>query len=343
MQWNISPATAFAILASAAFFEQAAAHCKFIDSWGDANTGRHGQAMLIDNAIPLNNGGQNPWQYDVTVFSDPIVPPVPGHPQWGKRKWMQDGCGATISTSNLWRSIHDKVGWGKVGEWDKNYHWYMNPLIKAPESFVQTLWEASKACKANKVPYVSQGGWLQITVHRVNQDGAGPFRCRIDTDGAGKYSYDAEIITQVSGHGGIECCKDLWKHPLKVKIPDNLQCNIKSGGKTNVCIMRCENNAPNGPFGGCIPFELKPNPQAEVPPPDEYTTPEIVTKPDYGNAGYDVGKGNYRDGYKKRDIEVKWERRNANADPTPGEESEEGIEKRTPEEDAPTEAPEEEK
>ncbi|KAF3933023.1 hypothetical protein ABW20_dc0105879 [Dactylellina cionopaga] len=309
MHFQNSATAIAAMLASASLVQQAAAHCKFIDAYGDADPNAHGQAMLIDNAIPLDNGGQNPWQYDVTVFSDPIVPPVPGHPQYGKRQWMAEGCGATISTSNLWRSLYDKAGWGKVGEWDKNYHWYMNPLPKATESFIQTLWETSKAASTNKVPVCTQSGWINIKVHRVNQDGAGPFRCRIDSDGQGKYGADLEIIGQVSGNGGIECCKDLWKFDLKVKIPADQQCNVKSGGKENICIIRCENGAPNGPFGGCIPFQLKgaPKPEVVVPP----QTPKLITNPNYGNAGYDVNQGNTKE-YAKRAINKKWIRR-ANA------------------------------
>ncbi|KAK6498887.1 hypothetical protein TWF481_011458 [Arthrobotrys musiformis] len=312
MQLKISPVIAATILAT--FIPHASAHCKFVDAWGDVTQANRGSGMLFDINVPMNGGAQNPFQLDVTVFSDPIVPPVPGHPLYGKRKWMQDGCGATLSTANLWRKMYDHIGWGKLSEWDMNYHWYMNYLPKAKEAFVQTLWELSKAEKANRVPQCSPGGWLYIQVHRVNQDGAGPFRCRIDTDGEGKYSIDAKIITQVSGNGGIECCKDQWKFPLKIAIPEDIQCNIKSGSTKNICVMRCENSAPNGPFGGCIPFQVPKQKQKPV----EYSEPELITSPDYGYAGYDVGKGNTRDGYKaKRDIVKKLERRHANADPSP--------------------------
>ncbi|KAF3113979.1 hypothetical protein TWF569_010290 [Orbilia oligospora] len=108
---------------------------------------------------------------------------------------------------------------------------------------------------------------------------------------------------------------------MRVGIPKNIKCLARYGTYNNICLMRCENQAHNGPFGACIPFQVMyPKPPAAPPKPVyvDVKKPEPEPKPVYGYAGYDVGAGNYKEGaYGKkveRDIERKKIRRAANAE-----------------------------
>ncbi|KAF3914274.1 hypothetical protein AA313_de0209453 [Arthrobotrys entomopaga] len=105
------------------------------------------------------------------------------------------------------------------------------------------------------------GGQLSMVFHQINGDGNGPFMCAIDTAAVGnrgswKQMTGLTIATQVPGQSPILNAGTLVQYPFIVNIPANLKCTGSYGGKDNICLMRCQNYAVNGPFGGCIPFEL---------------------------------------------------------------------------------------
>ncbi|KAK6526531.1 hypothetical protein TWF694_005114 [Orbilia ellipsospora] len=317
------------ITAALAMAPQVSAHCKIISAWGDNNRaqGSRGTGMCVDPAIPLGQGTQNPFQYDVTVFSDPIVPPGPGHPNWGKRHWVSEGCGATISTLNRYHSKADPKNWATASDYQKNWWWYMGFIPSgAPEAFVQTLSETTNAVNSGHVPQCNVGGWLRMMVYQVNDDGAGPFRCRIDKDGNGKYGDWLYINPGENPPPGDVNQKSVYawgnyqQHPLVANIPLNQECNIQIGKMKNICIMRCENFAANGPFGGCVPFQLMNGPQK---PTVTQKPPAVITKAVPGNAGYNVNDNSYKENaYYKRDTEQKNTRRAIIANGTNGTTSE---------------------
>jgi len=93
-----------------------------------------------------------------------------------------------------------------------------------------------------KIPKVKAGGKLSILAYQVNLDGAGPFRSKIDYKGTGTSFSPLTVTKQIFS--------------FQVKLPPNLNCNGKYGDLKNVCTVRCENSAKNGPFGGSFPVQL---------------------------------------------------------------------------------------
>ncbi|KAK6499983.1 hypothetical protein TWF481_010340 [Arthrobotrys musiformis] len=210
----------------------------------------------------------------------------------------------------------------------RNYYFFMKYCPAG--GYIQTKAETMKYADQGKMARSTPGGWVEMVVWQVNDDGAGPFRCRIDETGTGtKFGAWATVVKQPPG--------DQWKNSvnpwtnkqhnlLRVQLPKNIKCTAEYGKFKNVCMLRCENYAVNGPFGGCLPFQViypqpqvvpAPKPQPVKPQPSHNPEP----KPVYGDAGYDVGGGNYRDGdygsdsgggyFKKREVREKKAKRAA--------------------------------
>ncbi|KAF3928284.1 hypothetical protein AA313_de0208727 [Arthrobotrys entomopaga] len=116
-----------------------------------------------------------------------------------------------------------------------------------------------KLVQRGQVAQALAGGQLQMTVHQVNGDGNGPFNCYIDsgcTATRGSFTGRTTIAKQVPGQSPILNAVVTTQFPFVVNIPEDIKCNGTFAGKSNICLMRCQNSAINGPFGGCIPFEL---------------------------------------------------------------------------------------
>ncbi|KAK6344771.1 hypothetical protein TWF718_006728 [Orbilia javanica] len=115
------------------------------------------------------------------------------------------------------------------------------------------------------IPKVSAGGFLNITKFQVDAHGAGPFSCWIDFQGAGlswptssepPLSMTTNCVAKADSFdsGGVGNLKTCW---LKVMLPSNLHCKGKYGKEEYICLIRCQNRAKNGPFGGCIPIQQR--------------------------------------------------------------------------------------
>ncbi|TGJ74081.1 hypothetical protein EYR41_001129 [Orbilia oligospora] len=134
----------------------------------------------------------------------------------------------------------------------------------------------NKMAQKNSIPKVRSGGYLELKIHQVNADGGGPYHCIVDKMGTGA-QFDQtrlQIIGKnVPGKNGISKYKfKKWK--LIVQMPTNLGCSGSYNGANNVCMVRCNNGAPNGPFGGCIPVQQvggdpSPPPENDYPDPPE--------------------------------------------------------------------------
>ncbi|KAF3175009.1 hypothetical protein TWF225_009104 [Orbilia oligospora] len=110
--------------------------------------------------------------------------------------------------------------------------------------------------KAGKIPQVRQGGEIRFTLHQVNADGAGPFICMIDTTGTGNSFVAMEVSQQVAGAGGVNPAREASTNALFARFGATTTCTGEADGVKNICMVRCQNAAGNGPFGGCVPVQI---------------------------------------------------------------------------------------
>jgi len=108
----------------------------------------------------------------------------------------------------------------------------------------------------NQLPQVSAGGQISMTLHQVNGDGAGPYSCAINADGTGNDWTDINVTTQVDGKNSNNRANAKMDLPLKAAIPAGQTCTGTVAGQQNVCMVRCQNTARAGPFGGCVPVQM---------------------------------------------------------------------------------------
>lgn len=96
-----------------------------------------------------------------------------------------------------------------------------------------------------------------MTLHQINQDGAGPFSVEIDGTSGGT-SVDAFKSAQVTQNvpgiiAGISATT-ITDFPVTIQMPAGMTCSGSVGGADNVCIAKLQNATPAGPFGGSIAF-----------------------------------------------------------------------------------------
>ncbi|KAI1735833.1 hypothetical protein F4680DRAFT_293842 [Xylaria scruposa] len=110
------------------------------------------------------------------------------------------------------------------------------------------------ALAAGTVTQVKAGSTVDVTIHQVNADGAGPYTCDVIAQGNnGVITFpNVAVADNVPGVNGFSQAKE-QDFTIKVTMPDNLNCTGSSAG--NVCTVRCRNNALAGPFGGCFPVQ----------------------------------------------------------------------------------------
>ncbi|KAF2398290.1 hypothetical protein EJ06DRAFT_538861 [Trichodelitschia bisporula] len=106
------------------------------------------------------------------------------------------------------------------------------------------------------LPQVTAGGELQMTLHQVNGDGAGPYTCMIDATGTGTNWQAIKVTTQAPGNNGNNRATAKSDQALTAAIPADQTCTGTVAGQSNVCMVRCQNPARAGPFGGCMPVQL---------------------------------------------------------------------------------------
>ncbi|KAF3927203.1 hypothetical protein ABW20_dc0104628 [Dactylellina cionopaga] len=108
---------------------------------------------------------------------------------------------------------------------------------------------------AGTIAQIAPGGELRMTLHQVNGDGAGPYICMVDTTGKGANFVPLMVSQQVAGAGG-NSGRDASTNALFVQFAAATRCTGAFGDKTNVCMVRCQNEAGAGPFGGCVPVQI---------------------------------------------------------------------------------------
>jgi len=106
------------------------------------------------------------------------------------------------------------------------------------------------------IAQVKEGGQLTMTVHQINADGAGPYTCMVDTTATGESFTAMQVVTDVPGKNGRDRTGQKTDFPLVVQMAAGTQCTGKVGATENVCMVRCQNPARAGPFGGCVPVQM---------------------------------------------------------------------------------------
>jgi hypothetical protein len=108
------------------------------------------------------------------------------------------------------------------------------------------------------LPTTADDGTVTMTFHQVNQDGAGPLTAQIDATSGGTDPaafQDATVSQNVPGIGiGGLSAAAVEDFPVKVQMPQGMTCSGTVGGASNVCIVRMQNAALAGPFGGSAAF-----------------------------------------------------------------------------------------
>lgn len=110
------------------------------------------------------------------------------------------------------------------------------------------------------LPTCADDGTLTMTFHQVNQDGAGPLTASVDATSGGQDPSafkDAQVTQNVPGIGiGGLSAATTTDFPVKVQMPAGMTCSGSVGGASNVCIVRLQNSALAGPFGGSAAFTM---------------------------------------------------------------------------------------
>lgn len=78
------------------------------------------------------------------------------------------------------------------------------------------------------LPQVAAGGEIQMTVHQVNGDGAGPYACMINTDATAAQWTDIQVTQNVPGEAGRNRVSDTRHHRY---VPATQHANIDPPGR----------------------------------------------------------------------------------------------------------------
>jgi len=130
---------------------------------------------------------------------------------------------------------------------------------KTPKGTVETGVKAATGAAASEgLPTTDDSGTITMTFHQVNQDGAGPLTAAIDATSGGTdpAAFKTAKVTQNVpgiGIGGLSAAA-VEDFPVAVQMPAGMTCQGSVGGAENVCIVRLQNSALAGPFGGSAAF-----------------------------------------------------------------------------------------
>ncbi|CAN8102569.1 unnamed protein product [Discula destructiva] len=116
--------------------------------------------------------------------------------------------------------------------------------------------QAIMAETGDMLPQVTPGGPVEMTIHQVNGDGAGPYECMVNADGTAQTWQPIDVTTNVPGQNGRNRDGATTDFPLNAELPANQNCTGTVAGQENVCLVRCQNPANAGPFGGVIPVQM---------------------------------------------------------------------------------------
>ncbi|KAH6631913.1 hypothetical protein F5144DRAFT_235502 [Chaetomium tenue] len=128
--------------------------------------------------------------------------------------------------------------------------------IGAGDNQLEAGTTAIMAETGDSLPQVTAGGELQMTLHQVNGDGAGPYTCMINADGTAQTWTNIQVTQNVPGRNSRNRDGSATDFPLVASIPAIQACTGTVAGQEDVCLVRCQNSARAGPFGGVVPVQM---------------------------------------------------------------------------------------
>ncbi|KAK6345769.1 hypothetical protein TWF718_007675 [Orbilia javanica] len=263
-----TPVASVALLSIA---ELASAHCFFNDVTTDADSETHGQGL---GYIPSTDRRWNS-QLDTPNFD------FRGVHKWGHR-YNPNGCGITASSHAIWVQKHNMPLWLDIAKKGQAWYFLESPAPPGAEvglkeyiSFQGKAGWRTNTINGKKtldgIPKIKPGGKVFVTSYQVNEDGAGPFSCRLDTTGQATNWVSVPVTNNCAGSAQSKRWPVVRQCTFTVNLPAKLGCSGNYPPHKNVCILRCQNQAPNGPFGGCIALREDP-PKTTAPSPPKQTT-----------------------------------------------------------------------
>ena len=112
------------------------------------------------------------------------------------------------------------------------------------------------------LPTCSDNGVVAMTYHQVNQDGAGPLTAMVDPTSGGTDAaafVPAKMIADVPGKILGLSGTTTTDFAISAQMPAGMVCSGTVAGQTGVCVMRLNNGALAGPFGGSVAFTQSAN------------------------------------------------------------------------------------
>lgn len=129
--------------------------------------------------------------------------------------------------------------------------------LGAGDNDVESGTQAIMAETGDTLPQVTPGGELSMTLHQVNSDGAGPYTCMINDDATAASWTEIQVTQNVEGsRRGRNRDGETSDFALTAAIPAGQECTGIVAGQDGVCLVRCENPARAGPFGGVVPVQM---------------------------------------------------------------------------------------
>ncbi|KAK6341988.1 hypothetical protein TWF730_001469 [Orbilia blumenaviensis] len=245
------------------FADLSSAHCVFVDTWGNKDGSIHGFGLGFNSGFHRKGFAQWPQQADIAVFNRRAV-----HTGWWKG-YTPQGCGVSIWSVTSWYQKHNLALWNKK----KGWLWSQDAPHGAHINIQDMMWwtvdsEKKKGVRhdiasgrkglRNGVAKVTAGGAVNVLVWQVNLDGGGPFKCRLEDGVTGQnFKWDVPVVhNKCHGDKNSLNLKGVQKLcQFTVQLPTHLNCHNDYNGLKKVCMIRCENFAKNGPFGGCFPIQ----------------------------------------------------------------------------------------
>lgn len=127
--------------------------------------------------------------------------------------------------------------------------------IGAGDNDIESGTQAIMAMTGTQLPQISAGGQVKMTLHQVNADGAGPYTCMISSDASAEDWTDIDVVQSPPGKNSRDRDGNETDFPLTAAIPEDQTCTGTVAGQDNACLVRCQNGARAGPFGGVVPVQ----------------------------------------------------------------------------------------
>ena len=128
--------------------------------------------------------------------------------------------------------------------------------VGAGQNNLEAGTKAIMAETGDQLPQVSPGGKVTMTLHQVNGDGGGPYTCSLNADGTGEQWTSIKVTTTPPGQNSRNRQGAATDFPLVAEVPAGQECTGNVAGQENVCLVRCQNAARAGPFGGVVPIQM---------------------------------------------------------------------------------------